>query len=47
MQLGFIGCGVISIEHVEGLVELKKKDLKHLNCQQYVTFRLKELNILP
>jgi UDP-N-acetyl-2-amino-2-deoxyglucuronate dehydrogenase len=28
MQLGFIGCGVISIEHVEGLAELKNKGLE-------------------
>ena len=28
MQLGFIGCGVIAIAHVEGLEELKRKGLK-------------------
>ncbi|MEH7418370.1 Gfo/Idh/MocA family oxidoreductase [Neobacillus drentensis] len=28
MQIGFIGCGVISIEHVEGLAELKNKGLE-------------------
>ncbi|MGM0874739.1 MAG: Gfo/Idh/MocA family protein [Bacillota bacterium] len=28
MKLGFIGCGVISIAHLEGLVELKRKDLE-------------------
>ncbi|MFC6604861.1 Gfo/Idh/MocA family protein [Ectobacillus funiculus] len=28
MKLGFIGCGVISIAHVEGLEELKRKGLE-------------------
>ncbi|WP_026568419.1 Gfo/Idh/MocA family protein [Bacillus sp. UNC41MFS5] len=28
MKLGFIGCGVIAIAHVEGLEELKRKGLK-------------------
>jgi predicted dehydrogenase len=28
MKLGFIGCGVISIAHLEGLVELKRKNIE-------------------
>ncbi|MBV7508375.1 Gfo/Idh/MocA family oxidoreductase [Bacillus sp. sid0103] len=58
MKLGFIGCGVISIAHVEGLEELKRKgletfelsavcDIQHERADQFASAVAKRLGKRP